>query len=363
VLASKGMLLKTAFDTYAYIGAEKSIVIHYSIPSYSADTGYLTCEDDFVMPVVNQEFFHLYADKSLILPDVEGANNAIFDFRVNWLKFPNDWEIANDFGVVKKEDHRKEQGTKQLTMGEIGQVLFFGRNYRKETFSIDDIDFHTFIYGQNKCPDSALTHLLEKVAKANLYLWDDFVTNSPDWEKMKWFVEGFCEYYAMLINVKTGILPSRKLKILINQSYRAYRLSPYANKPLDYYTDNYRFSSTLEKIAYTKGAAFAFYMDGYIGDQSDSTYTLTDYMTTLIKSKERINGNLNFELMNQMAIASIGIDISDMVTKHIIKGEAFWLKSPLIETVSTNNFTTFEYGFYFIESTKNEVIILLRKGG
>ena len=419
-LDSKGELIKIAFDTYSYIGTEKIIVIKYSIPSYSEDTPYLNCEDDnYFIPVINKEFFHFYADKSLILPEPQDSISELFNIKIDWLKFPNEWEVANDFGVLKKNDQRVKQYTKSVTIGEIGQVLFFGGNYRKTTFSINDINFHTFIYGEYKFPDSSLTHLLEKVAKSNLDLWGyfghkndyvisltqkgndcgriggrnmynsfaiymsgkftennlptifikaythefthtwigtNFTSNNDEWEKMKWFTEGFCEYYGMLINVKADIVPSRKFKVLINQNYMKYRLSPYANKSLNYYAENNHFSSSLENIAYTKGAAFAFYMDGYIRNESNSKYDLTDYMKALLKSKEKINGNLDFELMNEIAIDSIGIDLSNLLTKHIKNGEVIPLESPLIDTLKNNTYTSFDYGFDFIKSAKNEVI-------
>lgn len=426
-LVSKGQLIKNSLDTYSYIGTEKTFVIRYSISSFSDETRYLPCEDDdYFLPIINKEFFHFYSDKALILPDAKGANDTPFKIEVNWLNFPEEWEIANDFGVLEKKKNRYKQIIESATIGEISQILFIGGNYRKTLFTIDGINFHTFAYGDYNFPDSSVTHLLEKVAKSNLDLWNhfgrkndyvisltqkgdvcgriggrnmynsfsiymsgkftedylpnvfikafthefthtwigtDFVSNNENWEKMKWFVEGFCDYYSWVINVDIGIVPSRKLKVLINQNYIKYRLSPYANEPLDFYSENYRYSNTLENIAYTKGATFAFYLDGYIRTQTNSKYNLTGFMTTLIKSKERINSNLNLELMNEIAVETLGIDITDILHKYIVNGEVIPLESPLIETSATKEYTSFDYGFDFIESARTEIISGVKEDG
>ena len=424
-LNSKGELKKEDFETYFYSGGKNSIEISYTIPYFSENNQYLTCKDnDYFLPVMNNDFFHFYADKSLILPNSENENNELFEVNVAWLNFPEEWKIANDFGILKRNFGKNEQKLKDITIGDLGQILFFGGNYRKTIFNVQGINFHTFIQGKYNFSDSEVILLLKRVAESNMDLWKKFyhesdyvisltqkgndcgkiggrnmynsfaiymsgnfskeqlpliftkafthefthtwiganlISNNKDWEKMRWFVEGFCEYYAILINVKAGILPSSKFKVLINENYLKYRTSPYVNSSLDYYAENYMYSNSLEKIAYTKGASFAFFLDGYIRNKSNSKYNATDLMVALLNSQKQINGELDIELLSKIAQDSIGVDISELLEKFINQGEVFFLESSLIDTYYTKTFPTLDYGFDFIKSANLEIIYGVKK--
>ncbi len=424
-LNSKGELKKDDFETYLYIGGENSIEISYTIPYFSENNQYLTCKDnDYFLPVVNNDFFHFYSDMSLILPSSENNNNELFEVSVTWLNFSEEWEIANDFGILKRKSGENKQKLKDITIGDLGQVLFFGGNYRKATFEVQGINFHTFIYGKYNFSDSEVITLLNKVATSNMDLWKtfthnndyvisltqkgndcgkiggrnmynsfaiymsgkfseeqlplvfnkafthefthtwigtNFISNNEDWEKMRWFVEGFCEYYATLINVKAGILPSSKFKVLINQNYLKYRTSPYVNSSLDYCAENYLYSNSLEKIAYTKGASFAFYLDGYIRKKSNLKYNGTDLMVALLNSQKQINGKLDIASLSKITQDSIEIDIFDLLEKFINNGEVFSLESPLVDTYYTETYPSLDYGFDFIKSANQEIICDVKK--
>lgn len=424
-LKSKGKLIKNAFDSYQFEGLEETIEILYSIEYNTENNNYLPCEsNDYFLPVITDDFFHFYSDKSLLLPDTSDSPMSLYNITVEWKNFPKHWQIANDIGIINKETEIKAQSAYNLTLGDIGQMLFFGGDYRKEIFQILDINFHTFVYGDYHFNDSDLKDFLEKVANTNLNLWKhfdksrdyvisltqkgkdcgkiggrnmhnsfaiymsgnfateqlpliftkafthefthtwiggNFISNNPEWEKMRWFVEGFCEYYAMLVNVKSGIITKENFTTLINDNYIKYLTSPYAQVDLDYYSKNYNYSSDLEKIAYTKGASFAFYLDGYIRTQSNSKFTLTDYIRHLIRSNKKINGTLDFELMNAFTNQYLKIDISVILKKHIENGEIFALNSPLIKSSKTKEITLMDYGFDFIESAKREIITGVKK--
>ncbi|WP_418510578.1 M1 family aminopeptidase [Corallibacter sp.] len=425
-LKSTGRLIKKSLSNYDYIGTAETIEISYTISVNNGNEDFLPCNgNDYFLPILNDNFFHFYSDKSLILPDAKNNLKSLYDVNIKWENFPNHWQIANDLGVINKKHRELQQSALNITSGKIGQMLFFGGDYKKTTFRVQGINFHTFVYGKYKFQNNDVIALLKKVAMTNLKLWKqfdkkkdyvisltqkgadcgkiggrnmtnsfavymsgnftkeqlpliftkafthefthtwiggNFVSNHPKWESMRWFVEGFCEYYSIIINGKSGILPKEKVIELINQNYIKYRTSPYAQVDLNYFSKNFTFSNALDKIAYTKGASFAFYLDGFIRNKSNSKYTLTDYMRALIQSNKSINGNLDFDSMSNFANQFLQIDISALLNTYIQKGEVFALESPLVKSYKKTKVTSLDYGFDFIESAKNQTIIGVKKG-
>ena len=420
-LLSKGELVKINSETYQYIGNENAIQLKYFIPSFSNNSNYLSCEnEDYYMPYITKNFLHLFGEKSLILPTPNYSTDEIFDLELEWLNFPEKWELANDFGISEKNNTgRNLQQVKNIKTTSIGETLFFGGNYRRSQFKVNDINFHTFIYGQFKFSDEALVNQLEIIASEGLAFWNSFdhskdyvisltqrgnecgrisgrnmynsfsmylstkftkeqlprvfahslthefihtwigtdlIRDTPDWKHMKWLIEGFTEYYAALINVKVNLLPERKFKTLLSNYYINYRRSPYAESTLQYYVENYTSDTSLERFVYNKGAVFAFYLDGYIREKSNLTFDLNDFMFALLASKQKINEALNFEMMNSIAIQSVGIDISDILNKHIIEGKTFPMSSPLVDSYTEFKTLPIDYGFDLVESTTNEII-------
>ena len=353
-LKSKGELINTGFNTYQYIGKERLIQISYNIPSFSDDPEQLSCEaDDYFIPVINSKFFHMYGDKSLILPQYDTEENQSFDIEITWGDFPDEWHIANDFGISEvSKGKRQNQFRSNLSEGDLGSSLFFGGLYRKKMFTEQGINFHTYFYGKFNLDEEKFFKQIQKVAKAELNLWKhfhhnkeyvisinrkgddcgrmggrnmydsftfympgnftekyfplifanafthefthswigvDLVARNPNWEEMRWFTEGFTNYYAQRINYEVGITTERQFLSLLNTYIVNYYRSPYKNSTNKEYVDGFKFDNKMESLAYDKGAVFAFVLDGYIRNSSNNKYTIDDLMNALLTktSKEK----------------------------------------------------------------------------
>jgi predicted metalloprotease with PDZ domain len=422
-LKSKGTLIKTGFDTYQLIPINKSTILHYSIASFSNDSTQLSCDgDDYFVPAINSQFFHMYGDMSLLMPNFAISEEKQFDVELEWVNFPTDWHIANDFGVVKVKDGKREhQFTKAIQQENIFSTLFIGGNYRNYNFSIDDVNFHLYFYGKWGFEEQLLIDLTKDLTEAQFKLWDHFhhskeyvisftqkgtncgriggrnmydsfcfylpgkfteeylplfyhqlaheythswigvnvIANNPSPGKMKWFTEGFTDYYANRVGLETGYLNEDQYLSKLNQLIEQYYLSPYRNMDIESYNDSYLFDERLENLAYHKGAVFAFYLDGYFREESNNQFNLDAYLKVLFsdKSMEKMNFNLTNDFCISVAREAFDMDISPLLDQYIVKGDLIPISSPLIVSCDTLQKVSFEYGFDYSSSIDQETII------
>ena len=422
-LQSAGQLVMVGIDSCQIIGAGDSITLTYTIPSYEGHREYLSCEgDDYFIPAVSPRYFHFYGDKSMVLPILSGEEARPFDVRLDWINFPKDWSLANDFGEVQTQNgYRTSQEGAGLTSDKMGQTLFFGGEFRKAVFSHQDLTFQTYFFGDVQIEDEVLVDGLQKVIVAEMDLWQhfthrkdyvicimqkgadcgkitgrnmydsfsfymsghfteeyvpilfargfthefthtwiggDLAYNNPQWENMNWFMEGFTEYYAIRINQRAGLITDREARVILNELIQQYLLSPYAQSTMDQFVAGRAGDQRLEKLAYEKGAVFAFYLDGQFREQTDGQSNLDDFMKEVLslESRANFNGNLSPEVLHQIAQDSFGVALNHLIERHIMQGELIPIVSPVIDSLSTVDQYTFDYGFEFQQSMETEVV-------
>ena len=422
-LLSEGNLVQKGFNSYQLVSKGQSIRLSYTIPTFSDDTRQLSCDgDDYFIPAINTKFFHMYGDKSLVIPNFDISEEKRFDIELEWLDFPNEWHIASDYGIAKVENGTREKQYKEgLLQEDIGNSLFIGGTYRKNTFKVEDKNFHLYLFGKWKFEDELLIDMIKRITEAELKLWShfyhneeyvisvtqkgiddcgriggrnmydsfcfylpgkftenhfplftnalihefthtwigvDIVVNHPEPGIMKWFTEGFTDYYANRVGLEAGYVDKAQYIGQLNKFIETYKLSPYRSLSIQEYNKNYLFDERLENLAYHKGAVFAFYLDGYIREKSEGKLNLDHYMEALFSnaSMAKMNRNLNFTFVNSIAEQALGLNISDLLEKYIVEGEIIPIASPLIESYDTKEKIAFEYGFDYITSIEKEVI-------
>lgn len=175
-LISEGNLIQKGFNAYQLVSKEQSIKLSYTIPAFSGDTRQLSCDgDDYFIPATNAKFFHMYGDKSLVMPNYDISEEKRFDIELEWMGFPNEWHIASDYGIANVENGiREKQYKKGLLQEDIGNSLFIGGTYRKSTFVVEDKNFHLYLFGKWKFEDELLIDMIKRITEAELKLWDHF---------------------------------------------------------------------------------------------------------------------------------------------------------------------------------------------
>ncbi|MCR9248887.1 MAG: hypothetical protein NXI20_00630 [bacterium] len=378
--------------------------------------------DEYFIPAINQKFFHIYGDKGLVIPTYLNNENPLFQVTISWENFPEHWHIANDFGVSNETTKGREyQSEESISALNLGSSLFIGGEYRKTLTRIDDKELSIFLYGKWKFDDQLLISSIEDIAKAEFEHWDhfyhskdyvisvtqkgtddcgrmtgrnmfdsfcyylpgkfaedhmeffypslvhefthswigvDLVANHPEPATMKWFVEGFTEYYTSIISRKTGFFNDQDYLRSLNKSIQSYLLSPFATISLEDYNDGYLYDERLENLAYNKGAIFAFYLDGYIREKTNDKHNLNYYLKVVFgqKSNSEINGNLTFRHLNRVAKQSLNLDFSHLFEKYIVQGELIPIESPLIGETEQLQYLSFDYCFNYVKSIETEII-------
>ena len=422
-LTSEGDLIQAEFDKCKIISKQKIITLNYSIGTFSNDTTQLSCDgDDFFMPVINTKFFHMFGDKSMILPDFNVSEERRFNIELEWINFPKNWHIASDYGISNPDlKHRKKFYKEDVLQEDIGNSLFIGGKYEKTSFRVDDINFHIYLYGAWKFENEVLIDMIKKVAEAEMKVWNHFqhtkdyvisitqkgtndcgritgrnmfdsfcyylpgkftndhleffrhhlthefthtwiganlAANNPKPGTVKWFTEGFTDYYANRVSLIAGYINNDQYISKLNEFIQIYKLSPYRSLNIHQFDKNYLFDERLENLAYQKGAVFAFYFDGYIREKTENKANLDDLMMVLLSDTyvTTMNQNITIDFINDVAKKSLELDVSELFERYITNGEIIPIYSPLIETMDTIEKTSFDYGFDYLTSIEEEVI-------
>ena len=384
--------------------------------------------DAYFDPIYHPEYLHMYGDKCLILPDTEKKPWIKAEVEFSWANFPEPWYLVNDFGLFNGKGGKEiKQPLKEVYVAELGSSLFFGGYYRKHLFTYEDVRFHVYIYGKFNFPDSLMLNYLQRVTEAELNLWGrfhhnkdyvisvtqkgvdcgkiggrnmydsfalylsghfteefldlifrkaytheythtwigvDLVAINPEWQKMRWFTEGFTEYYALKINLQAGIVNQAFYNHFLSEWIKAYLLSPYRNSKLAFTAENYTHDYRLEQLAYEKGAIFAFYLDNRIKARSGGKLNLDDLLKPMMteEGQKRINKNLTKEKFNEFALEYLEMDLLPIIEKYMVEGETI----PVIENysgaVSFQDEVKFDFGFDFVSSIQAEKVMDLRDG-
>ena len=373
-LISKGKLIKKGFDTYCYVGGDTTVTFTYSIPTFSSDTVQLPCSgDDYFIPAINQKFFHMYGDKSLVQPHFDTEEQRLFDVEIAWHNFPSQWHIANDYGVSAVVDGERENQYKyNLLEGDIGSSLFIGGALRKSSFAVDDKTFYVYLFGDWGFDEEKILATIQKIGETNLAVWAhfhhskeyvitvmqkgrddcgryggrnmfdsfvyylpgkytndyfplfyhalthefthswvgvDMVASSPNPGSMKWFTEGITDYYANRVTYQAGFIDEAGYLAKLNSFISDYRRSPYVSITNSDFVSGYIYDERLENFAYYKGAVFAFYLDGHIRKQSANKYNLDDYMSALYSDAGMMKIQDNLTLEVLIDIAKEALEI------------------------------------------------------
>ena len=110
--------------------------------------------------------------------------------------------------------------------------------------------------------------LLSQLAHESFHAWDPLkmgYLSTTEYEKIKWFKEGFTEYYAQKLTLAGGVRSAEQVVASINTDLLAFP------------------SSTSE---YVRGRIIALWLDAAIRERSDGTHSLDDVMFRLVRDRQ-----------------------------------------------------------------------------
>lgn len=387
----------------------KTIDFQYSIKQ---DTDLPLTSDKTYRPVVQPEYFHVFAHGLFMLPKAYSeTSDQTFDVEINWEGFPETFTIQNSFG-----SNERQQLIEDTTQGYFMQSVFLGGDYRTHhinikgntvVFSTRDewevVEDSTLVallkttltvqrdFWQDHSQDyfsvtlsptilengssfqgTGLTNSFDCHASNNSFLeieglvylfnhelmhnWIGRLINNEDEEAQYWFSEGFTEYYTIkniakhnIYNLGHGFFIEQ-----LNDFISLLHASPVKEAPnTDINYDNFWKDYNYEKLPYRRGALFAFYLDLKIQKEYNGEKSLDDVMRA-IKADALDGQKLNHEYFISKVNLFLKEDLTPIFNRHIEDGKLIDLKALFSEfdLDHSNTALVYDRGFSYDKETK-----------
>ncbi|WP_454761438.1 M61 family metallopeptidase [Caulobacter segnis] len=135
-----------------------------------------------------------------------------------------------------------------------------------------------------------------------------------------WFSEGFTDYYARRLSLRSGFVSLEAFVKDWNEALQAYGLSPFRAAPNATIVARFWSDRTLQKLPYHRGALFAVLMEAQLkakGGLDPVMLAMRDY------AKGRDRAEWNFAAANlfpRIAKARTGIDVTSELDRYVTRG-------------------------------------------
>ena len=313
--------------------------IHYDIFSPFTD-GTLTPSNS-PGPLLQPDYLHIRGYTLLLSP----LHYKSFDVEVNWEKLPKGWKIQNSFGFDSKQQRFQSNNRdnwqrtnwiagnfRQYSANVYGKPVCFalrGKWYfedttlfnvilktvqtQREQWDDRDIDFYSVTLMPYQTPEKAsdsdkksqyignglyqsfvayadestlLAAFVDLFNHEMMHEWiggrinEGKATETID---MRWFVEGFTEYFALRNRWKAGFVTTSEFFEELNTEYFVgHYSSPYAEVP-NLEAGKKRWTShEMDRVPYRRGCIAAFYLDMAIRQKSKEKRTLFNMLNDLM---------------------------------------------------------------------------------
>lgn len=181
-----------------------------------------------------------------------------------------------------------------------------------------------------------------------------------------WFSEGFTDFYARKLALRTGVFDLREFTRQWNDMLRAYAASPVRTAPNARVVADFWKDQTVEKLPYQRGAILAAQWDQALRTRSGGARGLDDVMRTMraAAARQGPRGPLAPQLFVKTA-RRFGLDVTGDVARVVEHGEPAVLPADAFGgclRVATRTEPTFERGFTIDRASGEPIIAKVVKG-
>jgi len=339
--------------------------------------------DVFVRPVVHDHYFHIVGQLLFVLPEELTEYEEPINFNLNWIGFPDDFVIHNNFG----SQLRRQEITVTL-WDKFFDSIFVGGDYRIFPFEVYGKPVYLAVRDQwfNGVTDTYLLQVSQQAVQSQREFWQDFEkeyftivltptvtqadssfpgtdrsgtalyngfmiqsTNNPFNDKemfpnmlhhemmhhwigslmqmkhprlMKWFSEGFTDYFAYKNRLRIGDLTPDEWTELLNENVlRFHWNNPQRNIPNYRIETDFWTSMDFQRVPYNRGTIFAFWLDNQILRKTDYKKSLDDLMLELYQTVTVDQLEVGDELVIDLANKYLDDDIYPFFQQYVIVGE------------------------------------------
>ncbi len=318
-------------------------------------------------PILEKQYFHCFGDYLWAHPrlDMEQKIHVIFD----WENFPNDWVLANSFGIQSRHQDL------QLSLPQLKSTVYIGGDF-------EIVKRQNIVIAARGKLRSTLPGLLdkcEKIISTQRQFWQDFedppylITLLPleqrgdnigrglfqsfgllvdeqrfdqdqnwaiqmlsheyfhNWNGWKispqkpdefhWFSEGFTDYYAIVLSHRAGLITDEKYADSFHQIRLSYNTSPVRNATNEQIAQSHSKNYDLWKLPYLRGALLAARWNEQIRKQTGNVHSLDDVMHGLLKLSQKQNRPITPEDVIEQAAIFLDSNAQNDVHKFIFQGE------------------------------------------
>ena len=315
----------------------------------------VTIENTF-RPIINRNYFHVFGKNLFMMPYSKFTDDdPSVEIQILWKSELNSYDIINSFGSEKTQKFNAKfsafsssiflggklnsfektwQGSKVVfstpdtwqhvdikklendLYNIVGQQRNFWNDNSSETTTVTLIKTYENCPSENNCLNSCggtgLTNSFATYCSDNILTTNDRInwlfahelfhhwvgsTIVNESEVMEyWFSEGFTDYYAYKLLLRSGMLTLEDFVDKLNEEViEPHYNSPYKNKPNgEINAQNFWSDKEWEKLPYRRGLLYALYLDTKI-KQSEGDRSLDDLMLDVLNytTTRKLKFNLN----------------------------------------------------------------------
>lgn len=333
----------------------------------------------------------------------EVFNGQEINFSLQWENFPLDWHVITPYGLARSLQF-KQTADKMLHSPYIAgkmrvyQIYYpevpvylsihgeFDLTDKEMIASLDQIikaqrsffrdnNFAFYIIGtiQSNNPNSgggtglnnsfiasipkdmSIDKYYLLYAHENLHNWiGGKLKNNQDEELNYWWSEGFTDYYARVLALRSGGISMEKFIEELNNFFQSYYLSPVLNAANIRIAQDFWKNYDVERLPYLRGFMFAIYLNYQIKAISQDK-SLDNLMLDLLSFAYQ--EEFSSTLFKKVASSYVPYGIDNQMQQFIDSGQTIWLNELKdILPLEVLEIGQYELGFDWEELQQNQII-------
>lgn len=284
------------------------------------------------MVTLNKQYFHFLGETFFIVPSENFY--SVYNFRISWVHMPQNWNLANSFGVNEKEQFVS------LPLWKFRYSVFTGGDFRINKKTVGSNPVYIAIRGNWGFSDNQFSDMIYSIIKSERDFWQDHqfpyflttvipidgsgdqggtgrtnsfalflsndrvldyrikrllahetfhtwlgakITFSEPEHILYWFKEGFTDYYARLILLRTNLISLENYADEYNKVLKKYYTSPVRFENNSRIEKEFWSDSDIMNLPYQRGDIIAHNLNAVIQNNSNGKKSLDNLMLDIFK--------------------------------------------------------------------------------
>jgi predicted metalloprotease with PDZ domain len=173
-----------------------------------------------------------------------------------------------------------------------------------------------------------------------------------------WFSEGFTDFYARRLLLRSGLLTPEEYAADLNESVAGYFTSPVRNEPNERILADFWRNGDVEKLPYRRGDVVAVLTDAAIRKASGGARSLDDFMRDLLERATSGGEKVSTESLVEGIGRATSTEFAERIRRIVVDGETATIEADVLEPCLEGRVETvaaFEPGFDVEASVKAKV--------